>query len=91
MTVKITKMPGGGESWYYAMQNGKAIGSAHEDDKKGMNQLRKLQMKEIVKKIETELHCNCDLDNWQPENDTGHSCVCRIHKQAKTIFKNQNK
>lgn len=26
--------------------------------------------------------CNCDLDNWQPERTTGHSCVCRIHKRA---------
>jgi hypothetical protein len=26
--------------------------------------------------------CNCDLDNWQPEQSTGHSWVCRIHKAA---------
>lgn len=26
--------------------------------------------------------CNCDLDNWQPEEITGHSHVCRIHKAA---------
>ena len=26
--------------------------------------------------------CNCDLDSWQPERSTGHSCVCRIHKRA---------
>jgi hypothetical protein len=30
------------------------------------------------------IRCNCDLDNWQPENDTGHSWVCRIHKSAKS-------
>jgi len=29
------------------------------------------------------MHCNCDLDNWQPEPDTGHSHVCRIHRAAK--------
>lgn len=28
------------------------------------------------------MQCNCDLDNWEPERDTGHSCVCRIHKTA---------
>ena len=27
-------------------------------------------------------HCNCDLDNWEPEASTGHSWVCRIHKAA---------
>jgi len=27
--------------------------------------------------------CNCDLDKWEPERDTGHSWVCRIHKAAK--------
>lgn len=26
--------------------------------------------------------CNCDLDNWEPEQSTGHSHVCRIHKAA---------
>lgn len=29
------------------------------------------------------MRCNCDLDNWQPESDTGHSWVCRIHVAAK--------
>jgi hypothetical protein len=28
------------------------------------------------------LGCNCDLDNWEPEQSTGHSWVCRIHKAA---------
>lgn len=26
--------------------------------------------------------CNCDLDNWEPEQTTGHSWVCRIHRAA---------
>lgn len=26
--------------------------------------------------------CNCDLDNWEPTRETGHSHVCRIHKGA---------
>lgn len=25
------------------------------------------------------LGCNCDLDNWQPTQKTGHTFVCRIH------------
>jgi len=46
-------------------------------------------LKEIVKEFEATLQCNCDLDIWQPESDTGHSWVCRIHKQAKARFRNQ--
>lgn len=26
--------------------------------------------------------CFCDLDNWEPEKTTGHSCVCPIHHWA---------
>lgn len=29
-----------------------------------------------------EMRCNCDLDNWEPEESTGHSWVCRIHRRA---------
>jgi hypothetical protein len=32
------------------------------------------------------MRCNCDLDNWQPEQSTGHSRVCRIHKAATTAY-----
>ena len=32
--------------------------------------------------LEKTMQCNCDLDNWQPEKSTGHSWVCRIHKEA---------
>jgi len=39
-------------------------------------------LNEIVKRLERELQCNCDLDRWQPEGSTGHSWVCRIHKRA---------
>jgi hypothetical protein len=28
------------------------------------------------------MRCNCDLDNWEPERQTGHSHVCRIHIAA---------
>lgn len=40
------------------------------------------QMKQIVKELKDTMQCNCDLDNWQPEQATGHSWVCRIHKAA---------
>ena len=33
-----------------------------------------------------KLQCNCDLDNWEPEKETGHSHVCRIHKAAMRKF-----
>lgn len=35
-----------------------------------------------AKELEKTMGCNCDLDNWEPEITTGHSWVCRIHKQA---------
>lgn len=38
--------------------------------------------REIAKRLEKTLRCNCDLDNWEPERTTGHSCVCRIHRAA---------
>lgn len=44
---------------------------------------------EIVNEVSKELGCNCDLDKWEPEPDTGHSFVCRIHKEAKEQFRNQ--
>lgn len=46
----------------------------------------KLSLQEIVQGLrEGGMRCNCDLDNWQPEIDTGHSWVCRIHKKAKAL------
>ncbi len=46
-------------------------------------------LKECVNEIAETARCNCDLDNWEPERDTGHSYVCRIHKMAKVRFRNQ--
>lgn len=43
------------------------------------------KLKAIVHQLEQRMQCNCDLDNWQPESSTGHSCVCRIHKKATGI------
>ena len=40
-------------------------------------------LKEIARELEKTMRCNCDLDSWEPEPDTGHSWVCRIHKAAK--------
>ncbi len=38
--------------------------------------------KQIARELETTMRCCCDLDNWEPERSTGHSHVCRIHKEA---------
>jgi hypothetical protein len=43
-------------------------------------------LREIVAELKAEgMRCNCDLDNWEPEQSTGHSHVCRIHKRANQI------
>jgi hypothetical protein len=39
-------------------------------------------LKAAVEEAKSRMQCNCDLDNWQPERSTGHSCVCRVHKAA---------
>jgi len=39
-------------------------------------------LKEIIAELEKTMPCNCDLDRWQPEKNTGHSWVCRIHREA---------
>lgn len=39
--------------------------------------------REIARQLKEDgMQCNCDLDNWEPEEKTGHSWVCRIHKAA---------
>ena len=43
-------------------------------------------LRDIAQKLRDDgMRCNCDLDNWEPERDTGHSWVCRIHKRAKVL------
>lgn len=32
------------------------------------------------------IRCNCDLDNWAPEESTGHTWVCDIHETAKNLM-----
>ena len=39
-------------------------------------------IRNIVERLESEMQCNCDLDNWEPDKRTRHSWVCRIHKAA---------
>ena len=39
-------------------------------------------LREIAKALSKSMRCNCDLDNWQPEQNTGHSWVCRIHNAS---------
>lgn len=51
----------------------------------------RMTLREIAKYLEIRMQCNCDLDAWEPEPDTGHSCVCRIHKQAVARHKNTEK
>ncbi len=51
-----------------------------------MKRLNRETMKPIVDEVAKEHRCNCDLDNWQPEEQTGHSWVCRIHKIAMNRF-----
>ena len=48
---------------------------------------RGMSLREIAKELKMTMQCNCDLDNWEPEQDTGHSHVCRIHKMAKAIYR----
>lgn len=42
---------------------------------------------EIAESLELTVHCNCDLDNWQPTKSTGHSPVCRIHKMESDQYR----
>ena len=43
-----------------------------------------ISLLDVVAQLKAEgMRCNCDFDNWEPERDTKHSWVCRIHKAAK--------
>ena len=43
--------------------------------------------REIASQLKADkMPCNCDLDNWQPDKRTGHSWVCRIHKEAMRLW-----
>ena len=48
-----------------------------------------ISLLDIVAELKAQgMRCNCDLDNWEPQRDTGHSWVCRIHKAAKARMSN---
>ena len=40
----------------------------------------------VVMILETRTQCTCDLDKWEPELNTGHSHVCRIHILALRLW-----
>ena len=42
-----------------------------------------LSLKDLADKAAAIYGCNCDLDNWEPNQDTGHSNVCRIDATAR--------
>lgn len=48
---------------------------------------KKPDMAQIVAEIKLTTRCNCDLDKWEPDPATGHSFVCRIHKQAVATYR----
>ncbi len=51
-----------------------------------------MELREIVKEYESRgVQCNCDLDNWEPEEATGHSWACRIHKLSIEQHRHPNK
>lgn len=53
-----------------------------------MKHTPKQSARDIATTLKAEgIRCNCDLDKWQPEPSTGHSCVCRIHKTATERFR----
>lgn len=41
-----------------------------------------MTLKDYARELAQTLSCNCDLDNWEPERNTRHSEVCRIHIRA---------
>jgi len=37
-------------------------------------------LRKRARELSETMQCCCDLDKWEPERNTGHSLVCRIHK-----------
>ena len=54
---------------------------------KGMESVMDKNMRLIAQDLEKTMQCNCDLDNYEPTKETGHSWVCRIHKETMAIYK----
>ena len=56
-----------------------AAAEANNDALRALD-IKHQQLHAIARRMKDEgMQCNCDLDNWEPEVDTGHSHVCRIH------------
>lgn len=53
-----------------------------EDAAKAQANKRCQELHQNAAELRKVMGCNCDLDNWEPEVNTGHSWVCRIHKVA---------
>lgn len=51
-----------------------------ENDLKATNKDTTKSIKAQAQELSKTMRCNCDLDNWQPDERTGHSWVCRIHR-----------
>lgn len=41
------------------------------------------ELRAKAKELSNQFSCTCDLDNWEPEKDTGHTFVCRIHSEVR--------
>lgn len=88
MTTKPStcqKCEGDGEFYYGSDQDGWERSQC--EDCEGTGRKRSDDLLKAVKELEFSMQCNCDLDRWEPEKDTGHSWVCRIHRAAKGGYK----
>ena len=48
-----------------------------------------MSLRELANEIAKTVQCNCDLDNWEPLQDTGHSYVCDIRKIALARYRRE--
>ncbi len=52
---------------------------------------KKTLQEHVADLVAARMRCNCDLDNWEPTRETGHSHVCHIHKSAHARFRAQSR
>lgn len=62
--------------------------AAHHAVLEETSRLARDRIRGIAKTLKKTMRCNCDSDNWEPEQSTGHSHVCRIHKAAIQMHNN---
>ena len=73
---------------WHGKNAGRKLTPANPGRKEKEMSTEKKSLKEIVTELRNNgMRSHCDLDNWQPELDSGHFWVCRIHKEAKRLFK----